>query len=762
MRRSRMGTSGLAAGAALMAAVTLAGPTGLAEAAPSASQTVPSGTISTIAGGIGGPGPATSVSLAQTGGCFGIQVAGGRLYVEGGGAERAVNVRTGLLQTVARRLVRTGFTGEAGPIELLESGPCSATADSFGNVVVAESGLQVVAAKSGTFYGQKMTAGNVYRLMRAAGCGSGSCAVDVAVDRWGNVIASFSSHPAGLNVAPARSGTYYGVPMKVGHTYRLVSGGGVQVAPDRAGNLLLPGDGPNRVGVIAGTTGRFYGRRLTAGKLYELAGTGTAGFSGDGSAAVKAELNGPDGVAVDGAGNVVIGDTGNKRIRVVAERSGRFYGLTMKAGDIYTVIGNAAPAARALPIAATGVAVDGSGNLLTFDGTLVQALAVKSGQFYGLQMRAGHLYTVAGNNSGHPGDGGPATSAQFQYLHGLAIDGAGNIVQCTDSRVRVVARKTGTFYGQPMTAGNVYTVAGVGDGFSGDGGPARQAQISFRAAVAIDGAGNLVIADDGNSRVRVVAVGTGTFYGQPMTAGDIYTVAGTGAGGTAGDGGPALDAAVPNPQDVAIDAAGNLIISEAVNSLVRVVAVSTGTFYGQPMTAGHIYTVAGGGHDFSEGAPALQADLLLPIGVTTDKNGNLVGASALEGRVWVVAESTGTFYGQSMTAGDVYTVASGLGFTDEFGTYGPTWVTVDSAGNLLIADPLNAALWLVAASSGTFYGVNATAGNRYEIAGGGTTGLGDGGPGTKAEISPYAVAVDASGDLVITDQGNGRIRLLTH
>jgi hypothetical protein len=455
----------------------------------------------------------------------------------------------------------------------------------------------------------------------------------------------------------------------------------------------------------------------------------------------------------------VIGDTGNKRVRVVAERSGRFYGVSMKAGDIYTVIGNASQPARANPVAATAVAVDGTGNLLTFDGTLVRALAVKTGTFYGQPMRAGHISSVAGNASGHPGDRGPATSAQFQYMYGIAIDGAGNVIQATDFRVRVVAARPGTFYGQKMAAGNVYTVAGDGSqAFSGDGGPATKAGMWPRA-VAVDGDGNLLIVT--NDRVRVIPTKSGTFYGQAMTAGDIYTVAGGGTGGP-GDGGPALNAVVSTPEAMAIDAAGNLVIAEAVLGRIRVVAVKTGMFYGQSMTAGDIYTVAGGGFNFGEDVPALQAELALPLGVTTDQNGNLVVADALEGRVRVIAFSNGTFYGQNMTAGDIYTVVAGLGSTDEFGTSGPTGVTVDGAGNLLIADPLRDAVWLLAASSGTSYGQKLTAGHLYKIAGGGTTALGDGGPGSNAEVSPYATAITANGDLVITDQGNGRIRILTH
>src|SRR6202030_975559 len=110
----------------------------------------------------------------------------------------------------------------------------------------------------------------------------------------------------------------------------------------------------------------------------------------------------------------------------------------------------------------------------------------------------------------------------------------------------------------------------------------------------VDGSGNLVIADTGNDRIRVLAETTGTFYGQPMTAGDIYTVAGGGTGGL-GDGGPAASAELRGPYGVAVDAAGTLVIADSSNNRVRVVAASTGAFYGTSMTAGDIYTVAGNG-----------------------------------------------------------------------------------------------------------------------------------------------------------------------
>ena len=112
-------------------------------------------------------------------------------------------------------------------------------------------------------------------------------------------------------------------------------------------------------------------------------------------------------------------------------------------------------------------------------------------------------------------------------------------------------------------------------------------------SVYVDGSGNLVIADTGNDRIRVVAGTTGTFYGQPMTAGDIYTVAGGGTSGL-GDGGPATSAELTGPWDANLDSPGNLVVADTGDGRIRVVAGTTGTFYGQPMTAGDIYTVAGG------------------------------------------------------------------------------------------------------------------------------------------------------------------------
>ena len=154
----------------------------------------------------------------------------------------------------------------------------------------------------------------------------------------------------------------------------------------------------------------------------------------------------------------------------------------------------------------------------------------------------------------------------------VVVDAAGNLVfaDTDNNRVRVVAARAGAFYGQAMTAGDVYTVAGSGArGFSGDGGPATSAMLSFPDGVSLDRAGNLAIADTDNNRVRIVAESTGMFYGLAMTAGDIYTVAGTGIQGYSGDGGPGTAAELDQPFGVGESAAGGLLVADLFDGRVR-------------------------------------------------------------------------------------------------------------------------------------------------------------------------------------------------
>ena len=775
------------------------------------------GTISTVAGGVGGPGKATTVALPNP---CGVSFASGSVYLGDDADIRRIS-QTGWLTTPAGTgPVGTGASGplgDGGPaVKASFDGACGVVADHSGNLVIADtqrSRVRVVAAATGMFYGRAMTAGDVYTV---AGNGFEGFTGDngpatnaelnypggVAVDAAGNLLIADTMNNR-IRVVAAHTGTFYGRAMTAGDIYTLAGGGAHlgdggpatsarllqprNVSVDGAGNILVADSRHSRIRVVAARTGRFYGRAMTAGDIYTIAGNGTYGFSGDGGPAKSAELTQPSVVAVDGRDNLVFADSSNERIRVVAASTGTFYGQAMTAGDIYTIAGDGTggfsgdggPATSAEFSNPNGVAVDLAGNVLIADSAnhRVRVVAASTGTFYGRAMTARDIYTVAGNGTRRfSGAAGPATRAELYEPEAAAVDAAGNMViaDTFNSRVRVVAASTGTFYGRAMTAGDIYTVAGTGHpGFSGDGGLATSAQLHGPDAVTVDGAGNLVIADTDNSRIRVVAVTTGTFYGRAMTAGHIYTVAGT-SRGFSGEGGPATSAKLDNPAGTTFDGAGNLVVADAANNRARVVAASTGRFYGRAMTAGHIYTVAGTGQPFDgssgDGDPAARAEISQPQGVAAGPAGSLLISDMGNWRVRMVAGATGTFYGEAMTAGDMYTVA-GTGAQGSSGDGGPATsaglgqtagLAVDGAGNLLIADSGNSRIRVVAASPGTFYGQAMTAGDIYTVAGNGKSGsAGDGGPATSAELSfPQAITVDGAGNLVVADSSNSRIRVV--
>jgi hypothetical protein len=246
-----------------------------------------------------------------------------------------------------------------------------------------------------------------------------------------------------------------------------------------------------------------------------VAGDGSAGYSGDRGPATSAGLFQPWQVTTDAAGNLLIADTGNNRLRVVAEHTGTYYGQAMTRGDIYTVAGtggqgfngNGIPATTAM-VSPTSVTTDGAGNLVIASNQQIRVIAEHTGTYYGQAMTAGDIYSVAGGDAtGLSGDGGPATSAWFDNPTTVAVDGAGNlIITDTDNcRIRVVAEQAGSFYGHgPMTVGDIYTVAGSTCGFAGDGGPALHAEVYGPAGVALNAAGDLIIADTSNGRIREI------------------------------------------------------------------------------------------------------------------------------------------------------------------------------------------------------------------------------------------------------------------
>jgi sugar lactone lactonase YvrE len=327
---------------------------------------------------------------------------------------------------------------------------------------------------------------------------------------------------------------------------------------------------------------------LTPGIITSVAGNGTRGFSGDGGPAIQAGLKGPTHAAFDQEGNFYIADFVNWRVRKVDHN--------------------------------------------------------------------GIITTVAGNGSyNYSGDNGPATSAGVTPK-GIALDAAGNLyIADFNSRVRKVDLN-----------GIITTIAGNGNqGFSGDGGPATLAELGPPYAVAFDLRGNLYIADTENSRVRKVDLN-----------GIISTIAGNGSEGDSGDSGPATQAELITPYDVAADAAGNLYIAEVLGNRVRKVDAN-----------GIITTFAGNGNEgFSgDGGPATQAELGWPSGVAVDAAGNVYIADSLIPRIRRVD-----------THGTIKTIA-GMGILQYSGDGGPATqagidplsVAIDSSGDLYLPDSYN-------------------------------------------------------------------------
>ncbi|HEY7392086.1 MAG TPA: hypothetical protein VH640_26445, partial [Bryobacteraceae bacterium] len=331
------------------------------------------------------------------------------------------------------------------------------------------------------------------------------------------------------------------------------------------------------------------------GVITTVAGTGATGVSGDGGPATSAALGAPSGntldVAVDTAGYLYIVDGGNRRIRKVNA-----------AGTITTVagggsaIGDGGPATGA-QIFPGGAAVDSAGNLYFAQGATIRKVNP-----------AGIISTIAGSgNIAYGGDGGPATAAGFN-ASGVAVDGAGNlyIADSLNSRIRKIS-----------PSGIISTVAGNGlPGFSGDGGPATSASLYLPQGLAADNAGNLYFAD--NSRIRKVD-----------TTGIITTVAGNGSPIGLGEGAPATSTGMV-PVWVAVDSAGNLYVVDDATNRIRKVT-----------TGGAITTVAGNGMaGFSgDGGPATSASLNAPSSVAVDSAGNIYIADLNNNRIRKVTSS---------------------------------------------------------------------------------------------------------------------------
>ncbi len=552
---------------------------------------------------------------------------------------------------------------------------------------------------------------------------------------------------------------------------------------DMLGNLYVADSVDHRV------------RRIDpAGFIANYAGTGKAGFSGDGPAKTN-QLNEPRGLAVDAAGTLYIADASNHRIRRVSPDGTM---TTLAGTGTPANTGDGGPAIAANLNTPTALATDTAGNLyvatigavrridpnlsistvLTLpvpSGLVVdaQGMLLISDSFGSRVLRLGtdgSTTVVAGNGDFRfAGDGGPAADGSLNQPAGLAIDAAGalHIADRDNLRTRRVA------------GGLITTTAGNGNyRFAGDAGDAAGATLNQPTGVTTDGLGDVFIADFANNRVRKVTAD-----------GIINTVAGTGASGFSGDGQQATAATLSLPRDVAADTSG-FYIADRDNNRVRKVDL-----------AGLIRTVAGGGQavglDVRDGGPATSGVLRLPAAVAVDANGNIYVADTNNDRIRKITPdgSISTVAGGGESAGNQIPATNAA-------LNAPQGVAVDAQGRIFLsdtdnglirmvqngvittiagggasraenADPLDALIdsprGLALDALGNLYFTEFNANRVRRIAGGrlatfaGMAGAGgyagDGGPADQALLSgPVGLAFDLAGNLFIADSGNGRIR----
>jgi trimeric autotransporter adhesin len=333
-----------------------------------------------------------------------------------------------------------------------------------------------------------------------------------------------------------------------------------------------------------------------AGDIYTVAGNGydspnSGGYSGDGGQATAAELWFPSGLSVTSSNAIYIADFYSNRIRLVTS-SGI---ISTIAGGGSSGLGDGGQATNAELDTPIGVVLDNQGNIFIADQGEDRIRMVNTN---------GIITTLAGGSFNGLGDGGPATAATLYNPAGIAVDGSDNIyiAELYDNRIRKV-----------NNSGIINTIAGNGmSGYSGDGGPATNAEINGPFGVAVDAVGNVYF-DDNNYTMRKI-----------NTSGIISTIAGNGTGGYTGDGAAATAAEIGGCGDVFIDNYNNIFFTDVGYNSIRKIS-----------NTGIISTIAGvkvAGYS-GDGGAAISAELHSPIGVAVDNKGDVYIGDAQNNRV---------------------------------------------------------------------------------------------------------------------------------
>ena len=376
---------------------------------------------------------------------------------------------------------------------------------------------------------------------------------------------------------------------------------------------------------------------------------------------------------------------------------------------------------------------------------------------------SGNLLPVAGQQGLYTqvDDGQPATKAQLNLPASVVLDGNGNmyIADSLHNRIRMVCgtSTTATIHGTSCsTAGIISTISGNGNpSYTGDGGAAASATLNTPSGLALDGAGDLYIADTGNNVIREISAATGV----------ITTVAGNGTGcagqsDSVGDGCPAYasngqSAVLNQPWGVTLDASGNLFIADTADHRIREVKVETGVI---STVAGDGFTNPDGTGGFAgDGGQAMSAELNRPFAVVFDANGNMYIPDSANNRVRMVCAGAASApaYVTACTAAGIITTIAGNGSAGDagystttpppatqVGLWSPSGVAVDPAGDLFIADTQNDAIREVSATNGTISTVVANGVGEYFY---------NGALASTVLYGPIGLFLDESGNLYLAD-----------